>query len=429
MHRLPRTRWSKSRRLLLAALGFTTLALLGTPSGIASDATSDPCPPGAKDRQFCVTVSDTDGVSRSPDPASGDPANYMRYVVTMKNHGGPTLTNARLATQLFDLSSSGSVATTATLVSLTSTPTTGACTETAPGVSACDIGSLASGATFTATFVYTTSTSPAVTGTEMTATATTSERSHDQQPRDPVQESRTVINTTVYENRDDAAATFVPGGTSRALRLVTTESSLGFTTPGDVGFVATVEDFANDPLHCFADLPCLSQTTRSDVAGGATLFSSANPIAWKRRIVDPPSGVHAGTINAIHFYDPIAVGVNLETDTFTSARSFVGIDGVRFSSTGALPAPLVEGLDYFVLGATATTFQVSATQNGKALNIASAGSGAILAERVRVIGDTKKERAKSCSSRPATIPAISAIQLSKTVIETCVWDEENGWMK
>jgi hypothetical protein len=407
----------------------TVGALLGVPSGSASDATSSPCPPPAKDRQFCVTISDTDGVSVSPGPASEDPPNFMRYVVSVENFGGTTLTNVRLSTQLVDLPSGSGSGTTAELVSLKTVPASATCSEAAGG-STCEAGSLGAGARFTATFVYTTATSAAVTATQMTATATTNERSNEQpSPRDPVSETRTVVNATQYESGADTAASFVPDDASRALLLVTEDSSLGFTTPGGVAFVATVEDFDSDPAHCFADLPCLDQTTRSDVAGGAGLFSNANPIAWERRIVNPPSGVNANTITALHFYDPVAVAADPASDRFTAAKTFVGIDGVRFSSTGALPAPLVAGQDYFVVGATGTTFRVSATRNGRPIDITSAGSGAIAAERIRIIGDAKGERAASCSAVPQTLPAIHAVQVDKDVIETCVWDGENGWMK
>ena len=418
----------QSRRRRLLSLGLAAFAAAAAISTAASGDTSgtNPCPPGGQARQFCVAITDTDKVSTSPDPASGKPASYMRYVVTITNYDQNKLTHVRLTTQLSDRTPSGSVASTARLVSVDST-TPGACSETSPGTTVCDAGSLpANSQPFVATFFYSTSSTSGVTATVMDATVSVDEHSSDQgQPLDPVQETQTAQNATEYESSDASAATVVPPGQERKLDLNTSTSDLTFTTPGTHFFIASVEESANDTGHCFTGVPCLAQTTFSDVSGGADLFSSANWLTWFRRILNPPTGVNANNIDALHFYDAVPVTADAAADRFTSTtKSFVGIDGVRFPSA---PAPLQPNVNYFVVNATATTFQVSATKGGKPIDLTAGGSYS--AQRIRIIGDAKAERWSPCTATPPSVPAICAVQISKTEIDEWVADSENGWMK
>jgi hypothetical protein len=50
---------------------------------------------------------------------------------------------------------------------------------------------------------------------------------------------------------------------------------------------------------------------------------------------------------------------------------------VKFTTTGALPSPLVAGTEYFVISAgfTANAFQISQTSGGAAINTTTAGTG------------------------------------------------------
>ncbi len=78
---LARTRVQKA--LFTLPLGFVlaVLMLAGAGGSSASTSTGDPCPPldWGKARQFCVTVTDTDGVSKSPDQTVSNPGplNFM----------------------------------------------------------------------------------------------------------------------------------------------------------------------------------------------------------------------------------------------------------------------------------------------------------------------------------------------------------------
>jgi hypothetical protein len=405
--------------LLLALFG-----LLVFGGSAAADETGSPCPPEDGGRQFCITISDTDGVSPSPDPETGKPPNHMRYVVTVTNVGNSALTHGGLEVALTDLLLGADRVTTATLASASSSRGD-VCDALTGGGVRCDFGRLAAGESFTATLGYTTSHTEGVVATRMDATVSVDEHVRDgDQPRDPNQEVRSASNTTEYETRADLGLTFVPS-TPTDVNVATSLSSLSFTSSGFESFFAEIQDFANDPSHCFKGVSCLPQTTRGDL----TTTSDVGPILWQRRITGVSKGTHPTTIVSIHFADPVFVSVNPSTNTFATTATFVRIDGVRFSTTGSLPGGLRHGVDYFVVNATATSFQVSTKKGGKPLDITSPGSDDLLAERIRIIGDQADERWTSCSTPPPSLPAIVAQQVSKTVIDTCVWTSENGWMK
>lgn len=69
-------------------------------------------------------------------------------------------------------------------------------------------------------------------------------------------------------------------------------------------------------------------------------------------------------------------GVNTTTDTITiTSHGLTNNTEVVFASTGTLPGGLSGTTTYFVINATANTFQVSTSAGGSAFNITSQGSG------------------------------------------------------
>lgn len=64
------------------------------------------------------------------------------------------------------------------------------------------------------------------------------------------------------------------------------------------------------------------------------------------------------------------------TDVFTAAsHTLVNGDGVRFTTSSALPSPLVAGTVYFARDVSGSTFKVAATYNGTAIDITDTGTG------------------------------------------------------
>ena len=248
--------------------------------------------------------------------------------------------------------------------------------------------------------------------------------------KDPNQEVREAANSTVY-GTGNSGGTLAPDGVAQHFSVPTSLSSLEFESPGTLAFSAFITDIANDPNRCFTGVTCLKQTSEATVGAGAPLFGPANPIQWIRQIVNPPGSVKDYNINAIHGYDPVPVTVDTATDTFAAPKSFVSIDGVRFTTTGTLPAPLQAGVDYFVVSGTPTSFKVSLTKDGAPINITTAGTGATSAGRIRIIGDALdgSERATSCAETLTKVPSIFATKVNNSLIRECVSDNENGYMK
>lgn len=82
----------------------------------------------------------------------------------------------------------------------------------------------------------------------------------------------------------------------------------------------------------------------------------------------------------------------VETHILTAAaHGFSDGDSVFLSSTGALPAGLKPWTEYFVVGASTTTFQVSATSGGTAVAFTDAGSGTMTVKvGLKDIGEASK---------------------------------------
>lgn len=429
MTKLRRSSFSTALRVVIC-LAAACVFLGGAGTGAADDVTNPtPCPSPDKAKRFCVTVSDEDFVSRSP--VGGDPF-YMEYAVTVKStERSRSLTHPSLKATVVDLIAGGTTATSATLVSSTLDPGAQCSPFQADGTISCVLPKLTPGFVWVGRFLMTTSTNAAATATRLTARVSVDEREREQtDPSDPNQEVREAANPTVY-SAANAGGTIVPGGIDQHFSVPTSLSSLEFESDGSLAFSAFINDIANDPGRCFPGVTCLKQTSEATVGAGAPLFGALNPIQWIRQIVNAPGPVKFDNILAIHGYDPVAATVDAATDTFTAPKSFVSIDGVRFSTTGTLPAPLQAGVDYFVVSGTPTSFKVSSTAGGAPIDITTAGTGTTSAGRIRIIGDdpTGAERATSCAETLTKVPSISATKVSNSVILECVSDVENGYMK
>ena len=408
-----------------AALAVACAFLGGAGTGAADDITNpNPCPSPDKAKRFCVTVSDTDGVSRS---LGTDPF-YMAYTVTVRStEKSRSLTHPILKATLVDLLANDVTAPTTAVLKRTTIDSTTTCTGlAADGTISCNLPKLTPGAVWVARFLLTTATNANALATRLTARVSVDERESDSiDPRDPNQEVREAVNPTVYA-AGNSAGTIIPDGAEgdRHFSLPTSLSSLELESDGSLAFSAFITDFANDKARCFSNVPCLPQTSQSTVGSG----SLVGAIQWIRQILNPPGSVKSDDIEAIHRYDGVTVTANAATNTFSTPKTFVNIDGVRLSSTGNVPAPLKAGTDYFVVNPTAASFQVAKTAGGNPIDLTSAGTGTITAERIRVIGDTADERATTCAETLTKVPSIFGTPNSAGILE-CVSDTENGFMK
>jgi hypothetical protein len=69
--------------------------------------------------------------------------------------------------------------------------------------------------------------------------------------------------------------------------------------------------------------------------------------------------------------------VNVSTDyvTVNSYLRFFNGDIVNVATDDTSPSPLLAGVNYYVINSDGTTFQLSLTGGGAAINITTAGSG------------------------------------------------------
>ena len=95
----------------------------------------------------------------------------------------------------------------------------------------------------------------------------------------------------------------------------------------------------------------------------------------------------ATTVNFVSTYSNTiesVSAVDVGADNLTSnSHAFTNGDRVKITSTGgSVPGGLAAGTQYFVVGTTTNTFQLSATQGGSAVNITDTGSGTIQVSHV-----------------------------------------------
>ena len=121
--------------VMAAAVAFSLAGGAGSGSG----ATTYPCPP-TSGRQFCITVTDTDGVSASVDGV----VSYVLYTIAVGNVGGPTLTNGVVTTTLSDHVGTTTPSSSAQFIAGASSPGCAAVSGPANTV-ACNVGNLAGG--------------------------------------------------------------------------------------------------------------------------------------------------------------------------------------------------------------------------------------------------------------------------------------------
>jgi hypothetical protein len=248
---------------LLAAIAIALVG--GATSGVAS--TTERCSAG---RAFCVTVTDTDGVS----PSTED-ARYLSHALTITNTGGSTLTNGRATLTLTDVVGSANQASTAVFQPADST---GQCAFTASGnVLTWTVPNLARGKHVTCDpLVFTTSTTVGATATNLEADIQFKEKGSDNQPNDPQPDRVVLTELTSYEGSGDIDASFARAGKTTALGTDPGDdqsTSFALPVPANASpFVGSVSESGVAGSFCPS---CFGEIV-STVGGG--IFSTSNPI-------------------------------------------------------------------------------------------------------------------------------------------------------
>jgi len=184
---------------------------------------------------------------------------------------------------------------------------------------------------------------------------------------------------------------------------------------------------------CFPGVSCTLLQVTTDLSGASSgTFSATDPIIWTADVDSTNTNVLA-----VHYYDPVSIGVSSTPKTFTTpGTSFANCDGVTFVKTppgNLLPGNIVENQDYFALNratdGTNTTFQVATSANGKPISFT--GNGPFTGSCIRIIGDQKAERLTTCTASssgpgPMVPPALCAAKLTNSTVRVYLWDSANG---
>jgi hypothetical protein len=296
---------SYARGLVLLVSLLAVVLLGGAGSSIASTQTqcNQPDPTG---RQFCVTVTDSDGVSPSGQVGSGSRKEtvtaYQFYNFTVQNVAGTsTLTNGKLSVVLTDNFPAPTASASSTAVFVPSGSFPGcAVVSTSPNRVDCTLGNLASGAsTSTFTLAYRTSNSPNVISTDASITTSFKEGTNSNGANPS---SLTFTENTSLEPDPEASISWSPPGQSTSLGTSPTFDSqfsvLAFNVPpGHAAFTSTLAEGAG--TLCDGTHSCFGELVTAHLPADAGTFSASNPFHLTITLVPSDFGVNISNTTSV----------------------------------------------------------------------------------------------------------------------------------
>lgn len=150
---------------------------------------------------------------------------------------------------------------------------------------------------------------------------------------------------------------------------------------GSTNLAATDVEAALDELDAEKQ-PLLTNATQAEMEAGtetAIRAMSPNRVAQAIAALVPPQ---SGTLIGYTIYSVVTRALTSISNAATAVLTVSSADylplnnsPVRLTTTGALPTGLSVGVTYWVINASGTTFNLSATKGGAALGTSSAGSG------------------------------------------------------
>ena len=203
---------------------------------------------------------------------------------------------------------------------------------------------------------------------------------------------RTASGSTAFdpEGDNDALSFAIPGKPVALGTLGSGNASLKYTVAGSDVYETSLTADPESTDFCFGDLNCYPLELTSSVPGATTGL-----LIWEFFVVDPDFSKSQARV--IHRYDPINV-TSIGGNRFQAA-GFFGSDGVELTGLTGLGG-LAAG-EYYVVGADATSFQISDRRNGRPITIPAGGTAT--AERIRLIGDDSAEKDQDCMTLAGTV--------------------------
>jgi len=404
-------------RLRLSIVGLMLvvgIALFGFGTSTASGAQTnyaEQCTPG---RALCLTVSQFENVTASQPGSDGTRYTWVQW--SLRNNGGSTLTQLSV-----DVSLTG----TASFV----TPLPAGCTGSGTAIT-CRSGNLAGLGSSPVTRVYFKTADAPATSNDITITAFAKEGANDGHDcpaggTDPNCDTNSRTITNSYEQLNDEAATWGLNGNRFNLPTNDGLSSFAFTAQGSAPFFVKFNKLtATDTASlCFSDVVCFDKPLSVDTSTVLS-YGTSNPVLFFSHLVDAP--VNASKLNAIHYYDPVALTAASNRLSPGTSPSFARMDGVQLTSAafGLTPGK------YFVVGYTAAnnSFRLSATKGGTPLALT---AGSANGNPIRIIGDDNDERSTSLCSKTlppvgTVLPKLCAVKVGAKDLDAYLWDDGNG---
>jgi hypothetical protein len=296
---------SKARGLVLLIFVLAVALLGGAGSSTASTQTqcNQPDPTG---RQFCVTVTDSDGVSPSGPIGSGSRKEtvtaYQFYNFTVQNVAGTsTLTNGKLSVVLTDNFPAPTAPANSTALFVPSGSSPG-CTvvSTSPNRVDCTLPNLAAGSQpITITLAYRTSTSANVISTDANVTTSFKEGTN---PNGANPSSLNFTENTSLEPDPETSLSWSPPGQSTSLGTSPTFDSqfsvLAFNVPpGHAAFTSTLSEGAGtlcDGVHT-----CFGEQVTAHLPADSGTFSTSNPFHLTITLVPSDFNVNINNTSSV----------------------------------------------------------------------------------------------------------------------------------
>jgi hypothetical protein len=289
------------------------VVLLGGAGRSTASTTPELCnQPDPTGRQFCVTESDSDGVSPSGLVGSGARKEtvtaYQFYNFTVRNAAGTsTLTNGKLSIVLTDNFPAPTASANSTAVFVPSGSAPGcAVVSTSPNRVDCNLGNLAAGASMpTFTLAYRTSNSPNVISTDANITLSFKEGTN---PNGANPSSLNFPENTSLEPNPESSFSWSPPGQTTSLGTSPTFDSqfsvLAFNVPpGHAAFTSSLDEGVG--TLCDGSHSCFGELVTAHLPADTGTFSTSNPFHLTITLVPKDFGVNiGGTTSVVVVHQP-----------------------------------------------------------------------------------------------------------------------------
>jgi hypothetical protein len=394
-------------------------------------------------RAICLTVKTFENITASDPTRPTDGKRFTWVEWTLRNGGGTTLTHPTVTVSFADLCGAGLADCSGASTAQFQTPATPDVCSVSGGNLVCVYPNLPAGAPAATTRAYFKTADKTATrdvrATRITVLATVNERGSDQncEEGDPNCDTFAVPLVNSYEPDPDGAFTFALNGNRFHLPTNDGLSSFTFTSASPSVFLTSFKKLSltDSAAFCFSDVVCFDRALSVDTQS-ASGFGASNPVVFYTRLSDPPSGITTKSLNAIHFYDAVALTSAANRLTPGPSPSFARMDGLSVGTAAAATLGIAEGkyfvVDYQATGPNANSFRLSLTKDGAPIPIP--GAGTVQAAPIRIIGDQSDERSTTlCTTTiPSPIPALPKICVAKAgskALDSYVWDTGNGFVQ